>query len=437
MKIGFNIVVAVTAIFVLVMTVGVFTAGWERPPMETRQIGYRGTGMMQISNPRLAESALARIVLPEVQDPAPEGGRSAREAYQNVQVLGNLTEDQFNRVMAAITTWVAPEQGCTYCHNVENLAEDIPTKVIARRMFQMVKYINQDWTNHVAQTGVTCYTCHRGKPVPEHIWFRESTGMHRGLLGYDGGQNHPAPSAGMTSLPLDPFSEQLDSPEQVRVVGKTALPGQPGASIKKAEYTYALMIHMSESLGVNCTFCHNSRAFLSWAQSVPTRQPAWHAIRMVRDLNQNYLSPLKSVFAKQRLGPMGDVPKLNCATCHAGQPKPLGGAQLAKDYPELKLVTLEKAAGPAPNTVPAEPEAQPPTAVPPAKPQRAAPAGTTPPTEAPAPTPPPAAAPPAQPEPTPPPAAAPPAQPEPTPPPAAAPPAQPEPTTPPVTTTPQ
>ncbi len=97
---------------------------------------------------------------------------------------------------------------------------------------RMVKYINQDWTQHVAQTGVTCYTCHRGKPVPEHIWFRESTGMHRGLLGYDGGQNHPAPSAGMTSLPLDPFSEQLDSPEQVRVVGKTAL--QPGASTRLA-----------------------------------------------------------------------------------------------------------------------------------------------------------------------------------------------------------
>ena len=70
----------------------------------------------------------------------------------------------------------------------------MPTKVIARRMFQMTKHINQDWTQHVAQTGVTCYTCHRGRPVPAQVWFRQSTGQPPmgGLVGYDGGQNHPA-----------------------------------------------------------------------------------------------------------------------------------------------------------------------------------------------------------------------------------------------------
>jgi photosynthetic reaction center cytochrome c subunit len=370
MKIAFNVVAAVTAIFVGFLTIGVFISGWERPPMESRQIGYRGTGMAQISNPRISGNALARIVLPDVLDPAPPGGRPAREAYENVQILGDLTEDQFNRVMVAITNWVAPEQGCNYCHNPEKLSEDVPNKIVARRMFQMVKHINQDWTQHVSQTGVTCFTCHRGKPVPERVWFRQSTGIPKGLVGYDAGQNHPAASAGLTSLPLDPFSEQLDSPEEVRVVGKTALPISAGPSIKKAEHTYALMIHMSESLGVNCTFCHNSRAFLAWDQSVPTRQPAWYAIRMVRQLNQTYIAPLKPLFRKERLGPLGDVPKLNCATCHGGQPKPLGGAQLAKDYPELNMTALEPVAGPAPNTVPAEREAPPPTATPPGQPQR-------------------------------------------------------------------
>jgi photosynthetic reaction center cytochrome c subunit len=341
MKTAFSIGIAVTAILVGLLTIGVFIAGWERPPMESRQIGYRGTGMEQIINPRLHDRALGDIVLPTVYDPAPPGGRPAREAYQNVQILGDLTEDQFNRVMVSITEWVAPQQGCNYCHNPENLAEDVPNKIVARRMFQMTRHINQNWTQHVAQTGVTCFTCHRGRPVPANVWFRQSTGLPRtGMLGYDAGQNHPAKNANLSSLPLDPFSEQLDSPEEVRVIGKTALPVKAGQSIKKAEHTYALMIHMSESLGVGCVFCHNSRSFFDWDQSVPARQPAWHAIRMVRELNQSFISPLKSVFRQERLGPLGDVPKLNCATCHAGQPKPLGGAQLLKDYPELNLTAL-------------------------------------------------------------------------------------------------
>ena len=48
----------------------------------------------------------------------------ATDVYKNVQVLTDLSADQFNRVMAAITTWVAPQQGCAYCHNVENMADD-------------------------------------------------------------------------------------------------------------------------------------------------------------------------------------------------------------------------------------------------------------------------------------------------------------------------
>lgn len=355
MKLAFNIVAIVTAIFLAVLTVGVFISGWERPPLESRQIGYRGTGMAQISNPRITQSALARNVLPAAADAAPPGGRRAREAYTNLQVLGDLSEEQFNRVMLSITEWVAPDQGCNYCHNPENLAQDVPNKVIARRMFQMTRHINQDWKQHVAATGVTCYTCHRGKPVPANVWFKQSTGVPRGMVGFDDGQNHPARSAGLTSLPLDPFSEQLDSPEEVRVVGKTPLPvsNQPRQSIKKTEHTYALMIHMSESLGVNCTFCHNSRAFLAWDQSVPARQPAWHAIRMVRDLNQAYISPLTSIFRKEHLGPLGDAPKLNCATCHQGQPKPLGGQSLLKDYPELNMTALQPPAGPPPGSSPA------------------------------------------------------------------------------------
>lgn len=354
MKIALNVSAAIGIVFVLFMAVGVFIAGWDRPPLETTQIGYRGLGMEQVTNPRTTGASLAVNAVPELIDPAPPGGRPANQAYQNVQILGNLSEDQFNRIMVAITAWVSPEQGCGYCHNLENLAEDVPNKVVARRMFQMTKHVNQDWTRHVAQTGVTCYTCHRGKPVPESVWFEgPGSGPSKGMAGYTSGQNKPSLAAGLSSMQVDPFTGLLDRPADVRVVGKTALPTGPGPSIQKTEATYALMLHMSTSLGVNCTYCHNSRAFLAWDQSVPARNPAWHGLRMVRDLNRNYVVPLTPVYASNRLGPRGDSPKLNCGTCHYGQPKPLGGAQMLKDYPELNAAVLATVPGAGPPPPPA------------------------------------------------------------------------------------
>jgi photosynthetic reaction center cytochrome c subunit len=53
------------------------------------------------------------------------------------------------------------------------------------------------------------------------------------------------------------------------------------------------------------------------------------------------------------LGPTGDVPKIYCATCHQGTNKPLYGAPMLKDYPELvnpKKAVAPAAAAPAPAT---------------------------------------------------------------------------------------
>ena len=85
--------------------------------------------------------------------------------------------------MTAITAWVAPVQGCAYCHaDGEDLSSDkLYTKVVARRMLQMTRHINGDWKQHVAATGVTCYTCHRGQPVPAAVWFTDPV---FGILGY-------------------------------------------------------------------------------------------------------------------------------------------------------------------------------------------------------------------------------------------------------------
>ncbi len=78
-------------------------------------------------------------------------GPKAGAVYKNVQVLGDLSVGQFTRLMVSITNWVAPTQGCAYCHNTANMAEDsVYTKVVARRMIQMVQHINADYQPHVA-----------------------------------------------------------------------------------------------------------------------------------------------------------------------------------------------------------------------------------------------------------------------------------------------
>jgi photosynthetic reaction center cytochrome c subunit len=320
-----------------VATAAVVLFETERPPMDSIQRGYRGTGMEQIYNPRFVAEELAANKIPASLPPLGNGGPKAGAVYKNVQVLGDVGVGEFTRLMASITTWVAPTQGCAYCHDVSNMASDsVYTKVVARRMLQMVQHINTDWKPHVAETGVTCYTCHRGQPVPANIWFNNPGPVQAGgFAQVPAGKNHPTAVAGETSLPFDPYTPFLEQDKEIRVVSQTALPSTDRQSIKQTEWTYSLMMNFSQSLGVNCTYCHNSRAFTDWDQSSPQRATAWYGIRMVRDLNNAYLDPLHATFPTARLGPEGDSPKVNCATCHNGVYKPLFGVAMAKDFPEL------------------------------------------------------------------------------------------------------
>ncbi len=336
----------------LVTVAALLVAGCERPPMESVQRGYRGLGMEQIFNPRLVQANVSSTKLPDVLPPVDAGGPKATEVYKNVQVLNDLSVAEFTRVMVAITAWVAPpEQSCNYCHAPgEDLSSDkLYTKVVARRMLQMNRHVNNDWKTHVGNTGVTCFTCHRGNPVPAHVWFSDPKSLvAAGFAGNRYGQNAPAPAVNLSSLPSDPFTPFLKTAGEVRVVGKQALPAGKGESIQHTEWTYGLMMHMSQALGVNCTFCHNTRSFAEWDASTPQRVTAWYGLRMVRDLNVGYLEPLTATFPASRRGPSGDVAKVGCDTCHAGAYKPFYGAQLAKDYPALSGgVTVAAAAAAA------------------------------------------------------------------------------------------
>jgi photosynthetic reaction center cytochrome c subunit len=254
-----------------------------------------------------------------------------------VKVLNNLSAAQFSTFMVSMTAWVAPNEGCAYCHNVQNFADDsIYTKTVARRMIQMNQSINGNWGDHVKTTGVTCYTCHRGNNIPQNVWFNPVEKKGGNMLGNANGQNDPLATNGYSSLPNQPFASYfVAGAGPARIIGDTALPTGNKASLQETENVYGVMSHMSHSLGVNCTYCHNSRAFNSWEESTPQRVQAWHGIQMLKDVNSTFISPLAAISPAHRKGPDGDVGKANCATCHQGVNKPLLGKSMLSDYPFL------------------------------------------------------------------------------------------------------
>jgi photosynthetic reaction center cytochrome c subunit len=309
----------------------------ERPPMTSQQLGYRGVAMEQNYHPSTYKALQEKNVPPPVIPSLGSSGPLAVNTYKNIKVLTDLTVPEMTRVMLAITAWVAPpEKSCSYCHAADMASDEIYQKVVARRMLQMVRNINSNWSGHVAANGVTCYTCHRGQAVPSRVWYINPAEKELPLIGDRALQNSPAPTVGFASLPYDPYPSFLLAGHDLKVGSTTALPTGDRQSIKQAEWTYALMMNISGSLGVNCTYCHNSRSFRDWDQSTPARAKAWHAIRMVRQLNNDYLAPLASVLPPERLGPTGDTAKVNCATCHLGVFKPMFGQGGGADYPELR-----------------------------------------------------------------------------------------------------
>jgi photosynthetic reaction center cytochrome c subunit len=317
------------------------------PPKTIDQLGWRGVAMENIQNTNIVRARNLVNVPPDEWPPFEEEGTLASEVYENVPTLGHLTQANFDRIMTLVTEWVAPEEGCNYCHvvlddgGVNYVSDEIYTKVVSRRMFQMTQHINSTWGDHVQPSGVNCYTCHRGNPVPAEIWFTDPQPVEaaREGAGNNKGQNFFMRDNAYSSLPYETFTEYLTELDMgvgnIRNIPTTALPVSNvlEPDLNATERTYGLMMHISEALGTNCTFCHNSRSFIEW--SVPQRVVGWYGIRSVQDINENFLIPLQPEYPAARLGPLGDAPKAHCATCHQAVNKPLNGADMISAYPEL------------------------------------------------------------------------------------------------------
>ncbi len=330
----------------LIVAVGIVLLG-NPYQTSTVQTGPRGIalGVIKIDASRTKDPTIEDYYteepwLPEEDEPL------AGDIYENVQVLGHLTEGNFNRLMGAMSLWIAPEEGCAYCHgdgDVETYGEDtLYTKVVARTMIQMTQNINEGYPDHVGGAGVNCYTCHRGQAVPSGIWF-SNTPVNANASGWSAVQNRATMNSEFTSLPSDALEKYLNDYNVIRVHDLESRVDNDGtASIQDTERTYSLMNYFSNALDVNCTFCHNTRAFYDLDQSAPQLGQAQLAIGMIQEMNLDYLTEIEDVLPANRLGPIhGDLPKVGCLTCHKGYNKPLNGLDMVTDWPELTTTEAE------------------------------------------------------------------------------------------------
>jgi photosynthetic reaction center cytochrome c subunit len=95
--------------------IGLSLAACERPPMESQQLGFRGTGMVEIGLTLAAAKRCSRPIKRRrlcLQCPVTDLKASA--VYENAEVLGDLGVGEFTRLMAAMTEWDRLSRCCNH-----------------------------------------------------------------------------------------------------------------------------------------------------------------------------------------------------------------------------------------------------------------------------------------------------------------------------------
>ena len=175
-------------------------------------------------------------------------------------------------------------------------------------MLQMTRHINTDWKTHVARRPASPATpATAASRAGEHLVQRSGPARRRRRMARQPRrpEHRPYAMVGLTSLPNDPFTpflrERRRDPRHLDDgAARTAAP----PSIKQTEGTYGLMMHMSQALGRQLhVLPQHPLVHSSGTQSTPQRATAWYGIRMVRDLNADYLEPLDGDVPGEPPGP--------------------------------------------------------------------------------------------------------------------------------------
>lgn len=216
---------------------------------------------------------------------------------KNAQVLTGTTSAEIATFMLSqVATGLNVD--CTYCHNTQDFSLDswdggtdaMARKVTAREHLKMVGDLNKNWLTLLPTVTadkrpyggqIVCTTCHLGEAKPV-AWAENLQGLP------------------------DNFRLPLDNLDTLLVNAREDI------SLDTVQINQHTMYHVSTSLGVGCTHCHNSRYFPSWEQ--PNKYYALTMLQMTQHIRNTY----KSVMNNQ---------DPSCVLCHRNQILPPGAAQ--------------------------------------------------------------------------------------------------------------
>jgi hypothetical protein len=200
----------------------------------------------------------------------------AEEVFKNVQQFKGKPAARVIPAMDALTGLLGV--ACSYCHVPREWdKDDKPQKRTARRMFEMMGYLND--THFGGQNRISCWTCHRGHGTPPEL-PQDPRRMEQAKAMI-------AIAAGSETKPAETVFHKIE-----------ALAGTPAQDLP------GIMAYFSQALGVPCAHCH---VMGRWDEDTPAKQTARKMLAMVD-------STVKKFYGGS--GPLG------CPDCHQGSVKP-------------------------------------------------------------------------------------------------------------------
>ena len=92
--------------------------------------------------------------------------KTAEQVYENIKVLRGTPADSFNQMMHLMSGQLGVD--CEHCHlQKDRVSDEVEAKRTARQMIKMTADINKK--SFDGKAVVTCYTCHRGSPIPPNV----------------------------------------------------------------------------------------------------------------------------------------------------------------------------------------------------------------------------------------------------------------------------
>jgi photosynthetic reaction center cytochrome c subunit len=204
---------------------------------------------------------------------------------QNIQVLTGMNTEQLWNYMQRMSAGLGVS--CQYCHNIQNYSDyTIVQKTSGLRMLQLVQDLNAQYIVNLPNwrgNYIQCDTCHNNEAInlpAVSTQFQQSTPPIDVTVQPLDAQGMPVTDTMEMSLKeaslyyyynyqiWDPF----DVGEYASGRGSLALTYPGGRTQDQVTINQNTMNSNSWSLGVGCTYCHNSRNFYAYEADIEAPQ---------------------------------------------------------------------------------------------------------------------------------------------------------------------